>query len=58
MMVQWLKPHSPSAGGWGSIPSQGIRSHLLQLKILHATTKSSHAAAKIWHSQVNKFMNK
>ena len=30
----------------------------LQLKILHATTKSSHAAAKIWHSQVNKFMNK
>ena len=58
MMIQWLRLHSLNAGGWGSIPSQGTRSHLLQLKILHATTQSSHAAAKICHSQGNKFMSK
>ena len=30
---------NPSAGGLGSIPSQGTRSHTLQLKFLHAATK-------------------
>ena len=44
-MVQWLKLCSPNAGGLGSIPGQGTRSHMpkmgvrkLQLKeILGAT---------------------
>ena len=42
----------PKHGAWGSIPGQGIRSHvttkvcMLQLKILHITTK-------IWCSQKN-----
>ena len=27
-------------GGLGSIPGQGTRSHMLQLKILHAATKT------------------
>ena len=31
-MVQWLRLHIPSAGGPGSIPDQGNRSHLLQLR--------------------------
>ena len=37
--VQWLRLHSPSAQGLGSIPGQGI-------KILNAATKT-------WHSQIN-----
>ena len=31
-MVQWLRLHTPKAGGSGSIPSQGTRSHMLQLR--------------------------
>ena len=39
-MVQCLRLCAPKAGGPGSIPSQGTRSHIvLQLKILHAATK-------------------
>ena len=30
LVVQWLKVHTPNAGGLGSIPDQGTRSHLLQ----------------------------
>ena len=32
--------HAPNAGGLGSIPGQGTRSHMLQLKILHSATKT------------------
>ena len=32
LVVQWLGPHTPYAGGWGSIPGQGT-------KIPHATIK-------------------
>ena len=39
-MVQWLRLFAPNAGGPGSIPGQGTRSH---------------AAAKNWHSQRNNF---
>ena len=35
-----VKTHAPNAGGLGSIPGQGTRSHM------HAATKSSHAATK------------
>ena len=37
----------PRAAGPGSIPGQGTRSHVPQLKIQHAT-------AKTWHSQISK----
>ena len=37
--VQWLRLCSPNAGAPGLIPDQGTRSRMLQLKILHATTK-------------------
>ena len=47
LVVQWLTFHTPNAGGPGSIPGQGTRSHKPQLKIVHAT-------AKISHSQINK----
>ncbi|TEA38540.1 hypothetical protein DBR06_SOUSAS110452, partial [Sousa chinensis] len=32
LVVQWLGLHAPSAGSLGSIPVQGARSHMLQLK--------------------------
>ena len=44
MVVQWLRPRAPNAGGPGSIPAQGTRSHM------HAITKSSHAATKSLHA--------
>ena len=40
LVVQWVRFHAPIAGGLGSIPGQGTRSHM------HATTTSSNAATK------------
>ena len=48
LVVQWLKLHTHSAGGLGLIPGQGTRSHTLQLKIPHATTKTQHSQIKIF----------
>ena len=45
-MVQWLRLYPPSAEGLGAIPGQGNRSHMLQLKISYAVTKT-------WHSLIN-----
>ena len=39
-VAQWLRLCTPNAGGLGSIPGQGTRSHM------HAATKNSHAATK------------
>ena len=33
LVVQWLRLYAPNAGGQGSIPGQGTRSHMVQLKI-------------------------
>ena len=38
-------PHS-QAGGPDLIPDQGIRFHMPQLKILHATAKTQHSQNK------------
>ena len=40
LVVQWVRLCTPNAGGPGSIPGQGTRSHM------HATTKSSHVTTK------------
>ena len=32
-MVQWLRFCTPNAGGLGSIPGQGTRPHMLQLRV-------------------------
>ena len=40
LVVQWLGVPVPSAGGPGSILGQEARSHMLQLKTLHVTTKT------------------
>ena len=33
LMIQWLGLHTPRAGGPGSIPGQGTRSHMPQLRV-------------------------
>ncbi|TEA24312.1 hypothetical protein DBR06_SOUSAS4410010, partial [Sousa chinensis] len=33
LVVQWLRLHTPSEGGLGSIPSQGTRSHMPQIRV-------------------------
>ena len=43
LVVQWLRLQALSAG---SIPGQGSRSHVLQLKIPHATRKMPHMTTK------------
>ena len=69
LLVRRLRLHVPNAGGPGSIPAQGTRPHMPQLrvrmpqlKIPHATTKILHtattipsAAPKTRRSQINKF---
>ena len=47
LVVQGLRFQTPNAGGLGSIQGQGTRSHMPQLKILCATTKTH-------GSQINK----
>ena len=53
-MVQWLRLCTLNAGGLGSIPGQGTRSHMPQLKMPQTATKILHAATKTRHSQINK----
>ena len=50
LVAQWLRLRVPNAGGLGSIPGQGTRSHMPQLKIPYAATKIPHAAMKIPHA--------
>ena len=38
-MVQWLRLPVPNAEGLGSIPGRETRTHMPQLKILHAAMK-------------------
>ena len=39
LVVQWLRLHTSSAGGMGSIPGRGAKSYMPQLKNLYAATK-------------------
>ena len=32
LMVQWQRLWAPNTGGLGSVPAQGTRSHMLQLR--------------------------
>ena len=41
LVVQWLRLHAPKAGGLGSIPGQGTRSHMLQFITGQATACAS-----------------
>ncbi|TEA35059.1 hypothetical protein DBR06_SOUSAS33710015, partial [Sousa chinensis] len=33
LVAQWLGRHAPNAGGPGSVPGQGTRSHMPQLRV-------------------------
>ena len=55
LVVQWLRFWAPNAGDLSSIPGQGTRSHkpqrrvhMLQRKILCATTKTRHGQINKW----------
>ena len=50
LVVRWLGLCAPNAGGLGSIPGEGTRSHMPLLKILHATMKTQ-------HRQINKYFH-
>ena len=39
LMFQWLRLCTPNAGDTGLTPGQKTRSHMLQIKNLHAATK-------------------
>ena len=43
LMTQWLRLCILNAGGPGSVPGQGTRSHMPQLKILQATTETCYS---------------
>ena len=60
LMIQWLRLCASNAGGLGSIPGQGPRSHMLQLRahLLQWRQKIPCAATKTWCSQVNKYFLK
>ena len=45
-MVQWLRCWAPKARGLGWIPGQGTRSHMLQLKFVHAAANSQRSQIK------------
>ena len=47
LVVQWLIFCPPLAGGLGSIPGQGTRSHMLQPRVHRPKTKT-------WSSKINK----
>ena len=53
LVAHWLRLHIPNAGGLGSIPGQGTRSHMPQgrEKILRSATKTQ-------CSQINEYFSK
>ena len=55
-MVQWPRLCAPNAGDrGGSVPGQGTRSNMPQLRVFMPQLKILHAANKTWHSQINIF---
>ena len=53
LVVQRFKLQVSNAGDPGSIPGQGTRSHMQQLRVHVLQLKISHAATKTWRSQIN-----
>ena len=46
LMAQWLSLHAPKAASLGSIPGQGTRSHMLQLRVYMLQLMFLHASMK------------
>ena len=53
LVVQWLRLCAPNAGGPGSIPGQGTRAHMPQLRDCMPHVKVPHATTKTQCSQIN-----
>ena len=53
LVGKWIRLHDPKAGSWGSVPGQGTRSYILQLRVHMPQLKTLHAATKTQHSQMN-----
>ena len=54
LVVQWLRLHAFSAGGWNSIPGQGTRFHMLQPRGCTPQLKNLNATMKTCCSQIYK----
>ena len=46
LVAQWIRLCAPNAGGPGSIPGQGTRSHMPQLRVGMSQLRSWRAATK------------
>ena len=46
-MVQWLRLYASNAGGPGSIPGQGTKSHMLQLRVSMVQLKIPRVTTKM-----------
>ena len=49
LVVQWVRLHTPNAGGPGSIFDLGTRSRKPQLRVRMLQLRSPHAATKRFH---------
>ncbi|TEA10947.1 hypothetical protein DBR06_SOUSAS7810082, partial [Sousa chinensis] len=49
LVIQWLRLRTPNARRLGSIPGQGTRFHMPQLRVLTLQLKILHDAKKILH---------
>ena len=61
VVVQWLRLHSPSAGGLGSTSSQGTWSHMSNWRsrmLPHATMETEDPACHKWDPTTAKEVNK
>ena len=58
LVVQWLRLCTLNAGVLGSIPGQGTRSYILQLRVYIPQLKILHTMTKTRLSQINKQVNK
>ena len=54
LVVQWLRLHAPNAEGPGSIPGQGTRSHILQLRVGQLQLRVHRPQRKIPHATTAK----
>ena len=48
LVVQWLRLHTPNAGGLGSIPGQGTRPHMVQLDPEQPETERKEGRKDLW----------
>ena len=57
---RWLRLHAVNARSPGLIPGQGTtnRSHMPQLRVRMLQLKILHAATKTWYSQINKYLKR